>query len=203
MDWAKLAEAAAPAAITAAALIVVAAIGFIGGILGGRLNFRAEVMKLRHSIAERRVKEFDEAATDFLSLTTALNRRDLDSVRPLAEQYVTVSYRLANVATLAMMPEHDKMLEPAAEAFEDTCHRLCKLLGSTTGPLDGDGRRQYARCWRVMSATLSALMRAVDISAEARLEGKPSRGHTAAIKAIAENLMRTIREADEGSSADK
>jgi hypothetical protein len=90
------------------------------------------------------------------------------------------------------MPEHSKLLEPLDPGglLLKTCQRLHETLHLSSDKLRSGGVGDYARSTVMLSVILRALMRAVDVSTEARIEGRSSRKHTAAIKAIGQDLKK-------------
>jgi hypothetical protein len=192
MDWTKLLEALVPPAIALAV-----------GVYVGRLGLRAETMRLRHSIAERRLKDFDGAAGDLRRMMLEMGRQDSDTsaVRAARDRfldtYPDAGTNMVLAAELAMMPEHRPALRPLVSDLLDSCRRLYsrlteaqKLPGDVPeGPADNLVTR--------VTMLVHLLMEAVDVSAEAKLEGRSARRHT---RRMAEVASRWAEEARSGNT---
>jgi len=95
MDWAELIEVVGPPAIA-----------FVGGLLVGRIGMKTEVIRLRYAIADRRIKEFDAAATDLLSMLLNIAYPTRPALGEFCERQLAATYRLLATADLALMPEY-------------------------------------------------------------------------------------------------
>ncbi len=181
MDWEKLAEATVPSVI--AAVIAVRA-----GIYVGRLGLRAEVMKLRHSIAERRVKEFDDAAGDLWRMMLGITQGDVAARKRFYERYPSAYIEVLLAAGLVMMPTHAILIGDVQNNLSSLYRRLYTAISEAE---EGGVERpdEVQKCAIMAMHALSSLMQGVDISAEARLEGRSSRLHTAGIKGIAMSFV--------------
>jgi hypothetical protein len=141
------------------------------GVYVGRLGFRTEAMKLRHSIAERRLREFDGAAGDLLKMMLEIGRQDSDTpavhaaLERFRSTYPEAGLHVVLAAELAMLPAHRDTLTPLTKDLLDSCRRAYSQL--TEGPRqEGESDHLVGR----MTMLLYLLMQAVDTSTEARLE---------------------------------
>ena len=167
------------------------------GIYVGRLGLRAETMRLRHSIAERRVRDFDSAASDLLRMTLGMASHGPVAVRTawtrFHDSHPHAAIRLVLAAELAMMPAHREELDPLFKAILDDCSQLDSPTVISPSELAGTGPtgglpRLVART----TLLVHLLMRAVDISTEASLEGRASRRYADAIEEITKRWAENI-----------
>jgi len=188
MDWAKLVAALVPSAI---ALLV--------GIYVGRLGFRAEAMKLRHSVAERRIKEFDGAAGDLLAMLLEIGSQRFDTPigraarRRFRDLYPSAVLKMLFAAELAMMPVHSDALTPSDKDLLRSCGDLYSHLATEVSPHDNGRERAEADLVAGVTMLVHLFMEAVDVSTEARVEGRSTRQYTARIQAIARRCAEEQR----------
>ena len=167
------------------------------GVVVGRLAFRAETMKLRHSVADRRLRDFDGAAGDLLKMKLEIGRQDSDTPAVRAaltrfrSSYPEAGLHVVLAAELAMLPAHRVALAPLTKDLLDSCSRAYSHL--TEGP-----RREHGSDHLVgrMTMLLHLIMQAVDSSTEARVEEWwLSWRYSRQIKAIAQRWSEETRAA--------
>jgi hypothetical protein len=151
MDWVKLAESHP--------VIVSAVAGFAGGILAflsttyaARLGFRAEVMKLRHAIAERRVKEFGDAAQDLLGMALEISRGGpfhyvKERWEGVFDRFPGAGARVASTAELAMQPNHVRALCGPLAGLVVCCEALRWAMAEAAGDTDNRQRSSDVTGW--------------------------------------------------------
>jgi len=189
MEWGRLAESHPTLLL------------FAGGVLGSmltllssryvaRLGFRTEVMRLRHSIAERRMKEFDGAAGDLWRMMLGIAQGDAAARWRFYERYPSAYIEVLLAAGLVMMPRHAILIGAVQNDLSSLYRRLYTAISEAE---EGGVERpdEVHECAIRAMHALSSLMQGVDISAEARLEGRSSRLHTAGIEGIAMSFVES------------
>ncbi len=190
ITWGKPAADSAALGVQLLIAILTVAASIIAAVVVARRQAATEVMKLRHAIAERRVAEFDGAASDIramvldMTMDNALASYNARCRFRARDPGAAVSVLLA--ADLAMMPEHTRLLVKLRSDFAGFCRELAQSMPEAQDKPFAVPSREQLRCVGKVGAAIHFLMEAVDVSTEARLEGRSSKLHTARIRSIAE-----------------
>ncbi len=164
MDWGRLAEILGPPMIA-----------FVGGVLVGRLQVNTEIMKLRHSIAERHVARFHGLADRFEAVLMEVVRNPAAAKEFLGGlPHVPLAILLA--ADRAMLPEHTKEIAAFRVRLIESCGELsAELHKNESDPAlrSAEATMLIFAKSRYVAFVLSDMIKAVDLSNEARLYGNP------------------------------
>lgn len=173
MDWGRFAEILGPPTIA-----------FVGGILVGRLQVNTEIMRLRHSIAERHIAKFHGLADklEAVLIEVAGNPR---AVKEFLDGLPHVPLAVVLAADRAMLPEHTK----AIEAFRGRLIESCRELSAELAKNESDPALRSAEATALIAAKsllvtimLNDITKAVDLSNEARLYGNPPRRYASKLR---------------------
>jgi len=173
----------------------------LGGIVGSgftllanayaaRLGFRAEVMKLRHPIAQRRTHEFDGTAGDLRAMMLEIGCLGFDNpvgqkaIDRFRKTFPGATLKVILATELAMLPEHTELLNPLGLDLLQSSRALFEHLMKAPG-VQEEHRRVAKELANRITLLVHLYMEAVDVSIEAKLVGGPSRKQDARIKGIA------------------
>jgi len=152
--------------------LIIALVAYLGTVRAGRQQaIETEKMKLRHSIADRRLRVFDGAVADLLGMMLEMARQDsdTDAVRDAAERFRSVypqaGLQVVLAADLAMRPADSDAVTPLTKDILDSCKRVYSQFTQGRKP-EEESENLAAR----IAMLVHLLMQAVDASTEARLD---------------------------------
>jgi hypothetical protein len=186
-----------------ASAVLISLGGIVGGIVGSgltllasayaaRLGFRAEVMKLRHPIAQRRIHEFDGAAGDLRAMMLEIGCLGFDNpagqkaIDRFKETFPGATLKVVMASELAMLPKHTELLKPLGLDLLQSSRALFEHLMKAPG-VQEEHRRVAKELANRITLLVHLYMKAVDVSIEAKLVGGSSRKQDALIKGFAKD----------------
>ena len=121
-----------------------------------------EAMKLRYSIAERRVAQFDDAAVRLLRLLKGYAEERL--LAPSRAEFLSLSMEVAMAAHLVASFDEDQrsVMEAAADTFLDVCRRLPQVLEQAAADAQQREPAAIGEAWAKVYGMLHGLQALVD-----------------------------------------
>jgi hypothetical protein len=169
------------------AALVTGVFGFLAGRLQAGAQLQSELAKLRHAMSARHATLFHDRADRLaaVAVETLVNSKAADE---LVDGHPHVGVFLTLAAERAVSLEHAQLTQRLSEGLMAWYERLAGLLPVWWKPGAAKGEHLKASIDEAIAGCLRgicAVSRAVDISVEARLSGRPDKGKTDAIAELA------------------
>ncbi|MFB3880987.1 MAG: hypothetical protein ACE149_06970 [Armatimonadota bacterium] len=172
--------------------VIVAIVAGAASWVVARLQYSAELMKLRKAMNEKRLDSFEGAAADLRKMVLEMGRGAEDpGAQAAVARFCTCSERGKEVslaAELAMLSEHSRIVAPLLYELPRSCLVLRLMLQGEQRDMDRV-RDQLTD----VADVLQRVMEAVDISAEARLVGRSSHRHRHLLRRMRNDHLRQTR----------